>query len=75
MLDSQIYAQKYPFNYESEFVKNYFGAEKQVQVNYHEFTQLITVSEKSFFFFLVSKKSFYFLLKCPIALKIKTPIS
>ncbi|XP_065665065.1 electrogenic aspartate/glutamate antiporter SLC25A13, mitochondrial isoform X2 [Hydra vulgaris] len=57
VFDSQLNAQKYPFNYESEFIKNYFGAEKDVQVNYHEFTQLITDLNKEYMKQLFQQKA------------------
>lgn len=42
-LESQAHAEKYPFDFDSEFVTSHFGPEKKHGVNYHEFTQLIKV--------------------------------
>jgi len=32
-----------PFDFDCDFVKNHFGKDKQRQINYQEFTQIIHV--------------------------------
>lgn len=36
--------QKVPFNFDSEFVKMYFGKERKRAINYAEFSQFLHVS-------------------------------
>lgn len=33
-----------PFDFDCDFVKNHFGKDKQRQINYQEFTQIIHVT-------------------------------
>lgn len=38
--------QRVPFNFESDFVKMYFGKDRKRSVNYLEFSQFLHVSER-----------------------------
>lgn len=57
IISSQTTAQKYPFNFECEFVKRHFGADKSHAINYHEFTQLIHQWNKEYVRQLFEKKA------------------
>lgn len=48
IMSSQTHAQKYPFDFNSEFVTTYFGPEKKGGITYPEFTHLIQGLNKEY---------------------------
>jgi len=43
MLSCQVNFAKYPFNFDCDFVRFYFGKDLKYRVNYQEFTHLLQV--------------------------------
>lgn len=48
--------QKVPFNFDSDFVRMYFGKERKRAINYNEFSQFLHVMYFSVYFFILRCK-------------------
>jgi len=57
IMQSQVHARKHPFNFNSEFISNYFGVDKKLEINFHEFTQIIKEVNREYVKQLFKQKS------------------
>lgn len=56
MIKQTTLHQKVPFNFDSDFVKMYFGKERKRAINYNEFSQFLHVMYSFLYIFTFSYK-------------------